>query len=340
MLPQSAPATPLDKNAQDFRRPLPAGEIAAIPIVGGLHHQYVRREVKSMLSARRAGTIAVIGAGEMGTAVAHQMLSKGARVLTTLKGRSAASAERVRLAGIEVVDDDDAIALEAGFLLSIVPPGQAIAVARRFHGPLARAAKKPVFVECNAISPATMRRIADALESSGCKLVDAGIIGGPPRTDRPDEGPRLYASGQHAQLVSDLGKFGLDVQIVDGPIGAASALKMSYAGLTKGLIAIGAAMVAGARRAGLSEALRAELERTQPELLRMLRARVPAMFPKAYRWVAEMEQIGEFLGSTEDGAAIYAGIARLYEQIATEWEKAGASSASFTAITALDGPST
>ena len=70
-----------------------------------------------MLSARRAVTIAVIGAGEMGAAVAHQMLSKGARVLTTLKGRSAASAERVRLAGIEVVEDDDAIALEAGFLL-------------------------------------------------------------------------------------------------------------------------------------------------------------------------------------------------------------------------------
>ena len=155
-----------------------------------------------MRSARRADTIAVIGAGEMGAAVGHRMLSKGARVLTTLKGRSAASAERVRLAGIEVVDDDDAIALEAGFLLSIVPPGQAIAVAQRFHGPLARAAKKPVFVECNAISPATMRRIADALESSGCKLVDAGIIGGPPRTDRPDEGPRFYASGQDAHLMS------------------------------------------------------------------------------------------------------------------------------------------
>jgi len=53
-----------------------------------------------------------------------------------------------------------------------------------------------------------------------------------------------------------------------------------------------------------------------------------------------MEQIGEFLGSTEDGAAIYEGIARLYEQLATEWKKAGESSASFTAITALDGPST
>jgi transposase InsO family protein len=32
----------LDKNAPDFRRPVPVGDIAAIPILGGLHHQYVR----------------------------------------------------------------------------------------------------------------------------------------------------------------------------------------------------------------------------------------------------------------------------------------------------------
>jgi transposase InsO family protein len=32
----------LDKNAPDFRRPQKLGPIAAIPILGGLHHQYVR----------------------------------------------------------------------------------------------------------------------------------------------------------------------------------------------------------------------------------------------------------------------------------------------------------
>jgi hypothetical protein len=32
----------LDKNAPAFRRALPVGAIAAIPILGGLHHQYVR----------------------------------------------------------------------------------------------------------------------------------------------------------------------------------------------------------------------------------------------------------------------------------------------------------
>ena len=92
-------------------------------------------------------------------------------------------------------------------------------------------------------------------------------------------------------------------------------------------------MTGAAQRAGLSSALRAELEHSQPELLAMLRTRLPAMFPKAYRWVAEMKQIAQFLGSPANGSAIYEGAARLYEQVATEWDESGESSPSFTAIT-------
>ena len=102
-------------------------------------------------------------------------------------------------------------------------------------------------------------------------------------------------SGPRADLVMTLSNYGLDIRVVNDQIGAASALKMSYAGLTKGLIAVGAAMVGGVSRAGLASELRAELERSQPELLAMLRMRMPAMFSKAYRWVAEMEQMGNFL---------------------------------------------
>jgi transposase InsO family protein len=32
----------LNKNTPDFRRAMPLGAVAAIPILGGLHHQYVR----------------------------------------------------------------------------------------------------------------------------------------------------------------------------------------------------------------------------------------------------------------------------------------------------------
>jgi 3-hydroxyisobutyrate dehydrogenase-like beta-hydroxyacid dehydrogenase len=277
-------------------------------------------------------TIAIIGAGEMGAAVGNRLRENGARVITTLAGRSAASVERVRRAQLEVVDDDDLLAREAAFILSIVPPGQAAAVADRYRDPITRAAGKPIFVECNAVSPTTACAIAQALAPAGCGFTDAGIIGGPPPAGRIDAGPRIYASGEHAASLAALREYRLDVAILDGPVGAASALKMSYAGLTKGLIAIGAAMLGGAARAGVAPALRAELERSQPQLLKMLGARVPAMFPKAYRWVAEMEQIAEFLGAPGDGATIYEGAARLYERVAAQWQRDGEGAASFTAL--------
>ncbi len=274
-------------------------------------------------SQRPIETIAVIGAGEMGAAVGRRMRDAGARVLTTLAGRGAASARRVAEAGIEVVDNDERMAGDAAFILSIVPPGQAVRVAERFRAPLSRAAHKPVFVECNAVAPDTVRRIAGRLAETGCRFVDAGIIGGPPPADRFDIGPRFYASGPDAHLVSRLSRYGLDIATLDGPIGAASALKLSYAGLTKGITALGAAMVAAASREGLDGALRAELARSQPEILARVERSLPRMLPKAYRWVAEMDEIAAFVGSAAAGAGIYTGAARLYEQIAADLNAQG-----------------
>ncbi len=272
-------------------------------------------------SNRRAETVAIVGAGEMGSAVGQRLRDSGARVITTLKGRSAASAKRVNDARLEVIEVDDSLVAESAMIMSIVPPGEAIGVAERFREPLTRAAQKPIFVECNAISPATARLIAASLAPTGCGFVDAGIIGGPPRAGGSGKGPRFYASGDDAHQLTRLSSFGLDIAVIDGGIGAASALKMSYAGLTKGLIAIGAAMFGAASRAGLASALRDELARSQPQLLAMLTAMIPAMYPKAYRWVSEMEQIAEFLGGAETGGTIYIGAARLFEQLAADFEQ-------------------
>src|SRR5258707_14288049 len=181
-------------------------------------------------SNRRAETIAIVGAGEMGAAVGRRLGESGARAITTLKGRSAASVERVRDANLEILDDDDLLVAESAFILSIVPPGEAISVAERFRGPLTRVVLKPIFVECNAVSPATVRRIADLLAPTRCGFIDAGIIGGPPRPEGKGAGPRFYASGEDAHELTRVRAFGLDVGVVDGAIGAASALKMSYAG--------------------------------------------------------------------------------------------------------------
>jgi 3-hydroxyisobutyrate dehydrogenase-like beta-hydroxyacid dehydrogenase len=268
-------------------------------------------------------TVAVIGAGEMGSAVGRRMREMGARVLTELRDRGADSAERVRRAGLEVVADDDGLVSGVDFVLSIVPPGVAVEVAERLRGPLERAQTKPIFVECNAVSPLTVRKIENILAATGCGFIDAGIIGGPPPegAENAAKGPRFYASGPLAFMLTQLSVYGLDIALLDGPVGAASGLKLSYAGLTKGLTALAAAMVGGAARHGLAEALLSELARSQPDLLKRCERFLPTMPAKAYRWVAEMEQIAEFLGEEGDGATIYTGAARLFEQLAAELEE-------------------
>src|SRR5437879_6584832 len=214
-----------------------------------------------------ADTVAIIGAGEMGSAIGRRLHEMGARAITEVRGRSAESVERVRRAGLKVIENDDELVSEAGFILSIVPPAVAAEVAERWRGPLARAATKPVFVECNAIAPVTVCRIAETLVPTGCRFVDAGIIGGPPPAgvENADKGPRIYASGADAPLLAPLSRYGLDIAVMDGPIGVASGLKLSYAGLTKGLTALAAAMIAGASHNGLAAALHAELARSQPD---------------------------------------------------------------------------
>jgi len=252
--------------------------------------------------------IAVIAPGAMGAAVARRLHDRGAEIGVTLAGRGAGSAARA--AGLLAFDSEAALAGWADVVLSILPPGEALNLARRL-APLLRPGT--LYADCNAVSPQTVRRVADALPDA--RFVDAGIIGGPPGASGP--GPRFYASGAHAAALDPLIGWGIDWRPIEGGIGAASALKMSYAGITKGLTALGSAMVLGAEASGAAGALRAELMASQPDLMRYFSRSVPDMFDKAYRWVAEMEEISAFLGDSPANG-IHASMARLYEALAQD----------------------
>ncbi|MEA2758432.1 MAG: hypothetical protein QOH65_1045 [Methylobacteriaceae bacterium] len=257
-------------------------------------------------------TVAIVAPGNMGAAIGRRLTDNGVRVLTSLAGRSATSAKRAQAAGMQAVSDE-ALA-QSDLLLSIVPPGDAIAFAKCMAPFLASAAPKPVFVDCNAVSPETVGRIAAIVAPTGAGFVDGGIIGAPPQPGT--KGPVLYVSGEAASRALGLGAHGLDVRIVPGSIGAASALKMSYAGITKGLTALGAAMMLGASRVGVAEALYAELAASQPALLPWFTRQIPGMYQKAYRWAAEMEEIADFLQGDPAAAEMFRGAAALYERLA------------------------
>jgi 3-hydroxyisobutyrate dehydrogenase-like beta-hydroxyacid dehydrogenase len=247
----------------------------------------------------------------MGSGIGRRLSERGCKVLTSLSGRGEASRARAAEAGM--ADASDAEIAGADMILSIVPPGDALALAERLAFAL-KAAKTPaLYVDCNAVSPGTVGTIAAIIEAAGAPFVDAGIIGGPPKAGYT---PAIYASGSEAAKFAALNAHGLDIRIMDGPVGQASALKMCYAGLTKGLHAVGVAVIRGALEAGVDQAFLAELAETQPELLAYFTQRTPGVFGKAYRWVAEMQEIGDFLGG--EGEAIYDGAAALYDRMAKD----------------------
>src|SRR5690348_6785791 len=189
--------------------------------------------------------IGVIAQGMMGAGVGRRLHESGATVRTLLAGRSTKSAERARSAGMEPAADEHALLAGANFFLSILPPGEAERLAEQLAPALKALDRKPVYVDCNAVSPQTAIRIGEIVAPTGAHFVDAGIIGGPPR---PGYSPTIYASGPQVGKTAALRDWGLDWRIIDGPIGAASGLKMSYAGITKGITALGSAMMLGAAR--------------------------------------------------------------------------------------------
>lgn len=261
-------------------------------------------------------TVAIIAPGAMGAGVGQRLAENKVTVLTSLSGRSEASAVRAKEAGMVAVGD--AQLTEADFLLSIVPPGEAVALARRLAPTLRASNKKTVYVDCNAVSPPTANAIADIIATTGCLFVDAGIIGPPPKPG--SRNTKLYVSGPAAHDVARLNDYGLIVRVLDGPLTAASALKMSYAGITKGFTALGAAMMLAATRGGSAEALKAELEESLQPLLAYLSRQVPGMYPKAYRWVAELDEIAGFVGKDHPEHAMFSAAARFYEEMAKDVE--------------------
>jgi len=270
--------------------------------------------------------VAVIAPGAMGAAVGRRLVDHGVKVLTSLAGRSRASVARASEARMLDAGEDEIAASD--FILSILPPGDALSLAQRLAPVLTKSNAKPVYVDCNAINPATVARVAAVIAPTACPFVDSGIIGAPPPPIAPPpagegragiSGPRFYASGPAAARFAALRQYGLDVRVLEGPPGAASALKMSYAGITKGTQALGAAMLLAAIRAGSADALLQELSFSQKQMLAMFRQQLPMMPAKAYRWIAEMHEIAGFVGEDPAARELYEGAAHFYERIAEDF---------------------
>jgi 3-hydroxyisobutyrate dehydrogenase-like beta-hydroxyacid dehydrogenase len=226
-------------------------------------------------------TIGLLHPGEMGEGLGAALTERGHEVLWASSGRSEATARRAEAAGLRDVVLAGALAERSDVILSVCPPHAAAEVA----GTVAGAAG--VFVDANAIAPATVRAIA--AERDHARFVDGGIIGPPPREAGTT---RLYLSGIQAAAVAELFEgTAVEALVLSGDIGDASALKMTYAAWTKGTAAMLLAIRSVAEAEGVAEPLDEEWRLSLPELPETLNRAQRAAAAKGWRWVGEMEEI-------------------------------------------------
>jgi 3-hydroxyisobutyrate dehydrogenase-like beta-hydroxyacid dehydrogenase len=228
-------------------------------------------------------------------------------VLWASDGRSAQSAARAEQAGLQDAGMATELAARSDLVLSICPPHGALDTALAI-GPFAG-----LYVDANAVSPATAAEIRAIVEGAGARYVDGAIIGSPPA--QANATTRLYLSGADAPAVAEMfAGSGLEALVLDGEPTAASALKMAYAGWTKGSAALLLTMRAAARAYGIEEALVREWEHSIPSLPDRSAQAGRAADEKGWRWVAEMREIAATLAAADLPAGFHEAAAEVFER--------------------------
>lgn len=253
-------------------------------------------------------TLALLHPGEMGAEVGACARARGARVVWASEGRGTATLARASTAGLEDAGTLESALAACDIALSVCPPHGAVDLAHA----VAKHGFRGVFVDANAVSPGTTREIGRIVEAAGATFVDGGIVGPPPTAKA---GARLYLSGSGADRIAALfaGSY-LEPVILDGPIGAASALKVCYAGWNKGALALVAAIRALAAHHGVDGALVEEWRRSQPEAIkRSDGARASAR--KAWRWISEMDEIAATFAAADLPAGFHEASAEVYRRL-------------------------
>ena len=249
-------------------------------------------------------TVGIVSAGAMGSAVGAAYLAGGARAVTTLAGRSGRTAGLAAAAGLEVLDDLDAVVAACDLVLSVVPPGRAAETAQAVVAAAGRTGSRPLLVDANAVSPATVRQIG------GLEVVDGSISGGPPTAQDSDR-TRLYLSGARAAEVAAVPAPWLDVRVVGPEVGTASAVKMCTASYYKGEKALLAQALLTADAHGVSQVVLDDLG------ARAAGARsVGVAATKAWRFVDEMREIAATQRAAGLPGELFEGVARAYEELA------------------------
>ncbi len=238
----------------------------------------------------KPAAVAIISMGEMGRSIAAVLLDRGLTVFTCLEGRSDRTRERVANSGVSDLPTMEELIQASDLVISVVVPSAAPAVGSALSAALKKTGKSVLYADLNAISPMTSIAVGEVVSASGGRYVDGCIIGA---SSKLKKGATLYVSGPHAPEFMILNDFGLRVEALGDRVGQASAFKMIYAGLTKGLSALSAELLLAAHSLGIMDQIVARYRKSHPEIVAFMESNLPRVPFRAGRRSEEMEELSE-----------------------------------------------
>ena len=233
--------------------------------------------------------VGILHPGAMGSALGSALRPRAGAVVWAAAGRSDATSKRAEIADLVGVPDVPELARRSDVVISICPPHAALDVARQVADAVRDHEHPPLYVDANAVSPATVSAIAELFDHD--RVVDGAVIG-----PAAYEAGRtvLWLSGAAAPSVARLFDGSpFAAKVLDGGLGAASALKACFALHTKALPTIWAVMTAAARGYGVLDDLRAEVGRMGGDLDAQLAALAGKSGDRAWRWAGEMDEAAD-----------------------------------------------
>jgi 3-hydroxyisobutyrate dehydrogenase-like beta-hydroxyacid dehydrogenase len=238
--------------------------------------------------------IGILSIGEMGYHWAKILTGRGVEVLTYAKDRSETTRKRAESVGVKCVPSTAALVKDTDLIVSIVVPSAAKRVATKVAKAAAKSGRRNLlYLDANAISPMTANAIEKVLQPSGVDFVDGCIIGS---ATKMDKGAVVYVSGPQAAKIQDLEPHGFSVKVLGPTVAQASAFKVVYAGLTKGLQGLFVELLMGAKRFGLLDEVLKRYEESFPGLLDKLTSSIVGLRIHAARRAEEMDELKRTFG--------------------------------------------
>ena len=258
------------------------------------------------------GNVGVFYTGEMGTALSRKLAGAGFEVLSCVTGRSDRTRINAENNGVKLKESIEKVVAESGYIFSLVPPNHAVEVAEKVSDTMRKTKKYPLYVDCNSVGPATMRKIESVIKGCGGEILDGVFIGS---ASLLESKTTLYLSGERAEELARLLEPALRVTSLGGKVGDATAFKMCFSSFNKGLVALFLEIVSAAERVGRRGMLLHSLEDFYPGTVETIRRLLPSYPIHCERRIREMEELVSFLRGLGQVPAMSVGICSVLESL-------------------------